>query len=95
VIKFGMPVVGTCDKSRSVLIETEWMTTSGSTLSTWRGLAPGTSRVGLAEEEYYGKEGRAKCWPKICIFLIMSLWETYCLANCSQISFLNFATFQL
>jgi hypothetical protein len=78
-------IVGTCDKSSSVLAETEGMTMSGSTLSTRRGLAPRTSMDGLDEEGDSSKEGREKCWPRICIFLIISFWEACCLANYTNI----------
>jgi hypothetical protein len=68
------------------------MTASRSTLITRRGIAPRTLRVGLDEDGDLGTKGRSKCWPRICIFVIMSLWKT-CLANCAQISFINFSTY--
>jgi hypothetical protein len=76
VIKLWMSFVVTYENFSYVMDKIDGMTTSGSTLITRRGLTPGTLKVGLAEDRDSGKEGRANCWPRICILLIMSLWET-------------------
>jgi hypothetical protein len=95
VINLWMSSLGTCDNSNLVLAEIDGMTASGLTLVTRQGLALGTLRFGIDKYGYSGTEGRENYQPKIFIFFIMLLWDTCCLANYAQISFINFSTYRL